>query len=118
MAGKPGRSGRPKDPTNTLKYFNEQFDKNSYDLINQLFKLALEGNKDILTYCFDRRLGRPHQTQDLRVKAQRVFSPEELELINQPLIEERQLLDGWGERRAIPEKVSSNGDNEAEVEGI
>ena len=118
MAGIKGKSGRRKTSRGTLAYFNEQFDKNSAKLIDKLFQEVMTGDKNLLIYIFDRRLGRPHQTQDLRVKAQRVFSPEELELINQPLIEERQLLDGWGERRAIPEKVSSNGDNEAGIEGI
>jgi len=101
MAGVKGKSGRKKDFRATLKYFNEQFDKHSEELIDQLIKQALSGSKEMLVYCLDRRLGKPHQSQDLRVTAERIYSPDELRLMSQPLIDETKLLNGWGESEAI-----------------
>jgi len=110
MAGKKGRSGKHRDPAHILKYFNDTFDLNSDSLIDELFRLALNGNKDILTYCFDRRLGRPHQSQDLRVTAKREYTPEELQLMRFDIAGK---LDAWGEMEAIPEKTSSDDDIQA-----
>ena len=105
LSGVKGRSGRKKTATNTVKYFNECFDKKSYQLIEKLFEFALDGDKNLLQYVFDRRLGKPHQSQDLRVRAERVYSPDELQLMSQPLLDEAKLLNGWAEGEADTENT-------------
>lgn len=63
--GKKGRSGRKRNPRNITKYFNEVFDQNSYVLVEQLIDKAKNGDKEMLIYCFDRRLGKPKATTEI-----------------------------------------------------
>lgn len=86
MSGKLGRSGRKRNPKNVLHFFNEQFDLNSYELVEAVIQKALTGDKDMLVYCFDRRLGKPKQTQvfegeiGLTAPQLRAFAEETLKL--------------------------------------
>ena len=62
MAGKKGRSGRKRNPRNALRYFNELYDLNSYELAEKTIQKALDGDREMLIYCHDRRLGKPKAT--------------------------------------------------------
>ena len=90
-----------KDTKNVPKYFEK------------LAELALRGDKDALQYLIDRHLGRPHQSQDLRVTAKRIYSPEELQLMSIPLLNEAQKLKEW--REDGQEDLSEGMDKEEEV---
>lgn len=74
-----------RDTKNVPKYFEK------------LAELALRGDKDCLQYLIDRHLGRPHQSQDLRITAKRIYSPEELQLMSGPVLNEASLLKEWSE---------------------
>jgi len=65
--GKKGRSGRKRNPRNVLKYFNDQIDLNSYALVDITIQKALDGDKEMIMYCWDRRLGKAKATTDLNV---------------------------------------------------
>ena len=65
MPGVKGRSGRKRNPRNAQRYFNEQFDLNMFDLTDKVIELAKEGNREMLIYCFDRRLGKPKATTEI-----------------------------------------------------
>ncbi len=55
------------------------------------------GDTDALKEQLSRHLGRPHQSQDLRVTAKREYSPEELQLMSVPLLNETKLLEEWSQ---------------------
>ena len=67
MAGVKGKSGRKRNPRNAQRYFNEQFDLNLFDLTDKVIELAKEGNKEMLIYCFDRRMGKPKAQTDIDI---------------------------------------------------
>ncbi len=55
---------------------------------------AKEGDREALIYLIDRRMGRPHQSQDLRIKAGVVtFTPDEYELMTRVQIAEKELIE-------------------------
>lgn len=55
------------------------------------------GDVDALKEQISRHLGRPHQSQDLRITAKRIYSPEELQLMSIPLLNEAKKLEEWRE---------------------
>ena len=67
MAGVKGRSGRRRKVRNILKYFNDQVDLNSAKLIDVTIEKALEGDREMIIYCWDRRLGKPKQSTDIDI---------------------------------------------------
>lgn len=70
MSGKRGRSGRPRKPSTLVNEGLERVDQRLPELFEKLIDRALEGDKDCLIYLIDRRLGRPHQSIDQRIKGQ------------------------------------------------
>jgi len=68
MSGVKGRSGRRRNVKNALRYFNELYDLNSYDLAETTIKKALDGDREMLIYCHDRRLGKPKSTTELDIQ--------------------------------------------------
>ena len=93
---KPG-GGKKKSLKTLMKEAYDKLDESLPDLFQKLIDKAKGGDKDCLQYLIDRKLGRPHQSQDLRIKAQRIYSPEELELMSIPLLNEAQKLKEWRE---------------------
>lgn len=89
------RQPRSKSPQTILKQAFQRLDDNIEEIFQKLIDKALEGDKDCLQYLIDRKLGRPHQSQDLRVTARREYSPEELQLMSIPLLNEARLLKEW-----------------------
>lgn len=91
------RQPRSKSPQTILKQAFQRLDDNIEEIFQKLIDKALQGDKDCLQYLIDRKLGRPHQSQDLRITAKRVYSPEELQLMDRPLLNEANLLKEWGD---------------------
>jgi len=89
MSGKPGRSGRKKKPSTLINEALERVDQNIVELFEMLIKKALQGDKECLTYLIDRRMGRPHQSIDQRVKGTLDISSDRIT----QLIEEARLND-------------------------
>ena len=85
--------GRKKLPATIIKEMLEKDAQNLPAYLAKLGEKALEGDKEALIYLVDRHLGRPHQSQDLRVKGMISFLPDDYELMTRPLIEEQKLLD-------------------------
>ena len=67
MAGVVGRSGRKRKVRNIQKYFNDAIDLNSPRLIDITVQKALEGDREMIIYCWDRRLGKPQQSTNLDI---------------------------------------------------
>ena len=63
--GKKGVSGRKKNPRNVMRYLTEQIDAHWPELVERLVRNAIEGDKELLQYCFDRRLGKPKATTEI-----------------------------------------------------
>ena len=59
-----GRCGRKKSPLNVMRYLTEQIDDNWGELVEELIKQAMKGDREALMYCFDRRLGKPKATTE------------------------------------------------------
>ena len=91
---KPG-GGKKKALKTLMKEAYDKLDESLPDLFQTLIDKAKNGDKDCLQYLIDRKLGRPHQSQDLRVTARREYSPEELELMSIPLLNEAKTLEEW-----------------------
>jgi len=68
MSGKKGRSGRKPYLKNVTEYFNKQFDLRSFSLVDKILSEAENGNRELLVYVFDRRLGKPKQSTDLNIE--------------------------------------------------
>jgi len=69
MSGVKGRSGRKRNIANASKYFNELYDTCSFDLAKLTIDKALAGDRELLIYCHDRRLGKPKQSTDISLDA-------------------------------------------------
>lgn len=67
MSGVKGKSGRKKDPKGATKYFNELYDENAFNLAEITIQKALAGDKELLIYCHDRRLGKPKLHTDITI---------------------------------------------------
>ena len=93
---KPG-GGKKKALKTLMKEAYDKLDESLPDLFQKLIDKAKDGDKDCLQYLIDRKLGRPHQSQDLRITAKRIYSPEELQLMSIPLLNEAQKLKEWSE---------------------
>lgn len=93
MSGKPGRSGRRKAIGKQIDEAIAHLDIELVELIDKLVSKAKEGDREALIYLIDRRMGRPHQSQDLRIKAAMVsFTPDEYELMTRPQIADQELI--------------------------
>ena len=68
MAGVKGRSGRKRNIRNILDYFNSEVDLCSQELVDITIKKALDGDREMIIYCWDRRLGKPKQQTELTGK--------------------------------------------------
>jgi len=66
--GKKGLSGRKKSPTNITRYLYEQIDHNWAQLVDALVQRAIDGDREMLQYCFDRRLGKPKALADINLE--------------------------------------------------
>ena len=60
-----GRCGRKKSPLNVMRYLTEQIDSHWGKLVEELIKQAMNGDREALMYCFDRRLGKPKATPEI-----------------------------------------------------
>ncbi len=65
MSGVKGRSGRRRNPRNALRYFNELYDAKSFELAEVTIEKALSGDREMLIYCHDRRMGKPKAQVDI-----------------------------------------------------
>lgn len=94
MAGKPGRSGRRKAVGKQIDEAIASLDIELVELVNKLIEKAKDGDREALIYLIDRRMGRPHQSIDTRIKASVLtFSPDEYELMTRPQIAEEELIE-------------------------
>ena len=86
MPGVKGRSGRkPKRVTE----FNQWFEQNQVkviELLDVLYKMGKNGDRDAAQYVLDRVLGKPRISVDSRIK-------QEIELTADNILEVRQLAD-------------------------
>ena len=109
---KPG-GGKKKSLKTLMKEAYDKLDESLPDLFQKLIDKAKGGDKDCLQYLIDRKLGRPHQSQDLRVTARREYSPEELQLMSIPLLNEAKKLKEWSEDATKQsEKQGENEENQ------
>ena len=111
------RQPRSKSPQTILKLAFQRLDDNIEEIFQRLIDKALQGDKDCLQYLIDRKLGRPHQSQDLRITAKRIYSPEELQLMSIPLLNEARLLKEWSEEGS-QEEGSQNATEQTGSQGI
>ena len=79
MSNEKGRSGRKPAATDITNYLYNQIDKNWPELINKLIQRAIEGDKECLQYCLDRRIGKPVAKQETILKGHILLTPDELE---------------------------------------
>ena len=59
MSGIKGKSGRKPTPKNVTQYLYTQIDMHWKDLVASLISKAIEGDREAMFYCFDRKLGKP-----------------------------------------------------------
>lgn len=67
------------------------------DIIQALIKKAVEGDREAQIYLIDRRLGRPKQETDLRVKGIIAFTAEDYELLTRPKADETRLISQYSQ---------------------
>ena len=106
MSGIKGRSGRKKEPNALVNEALALVDQHLPDIFNALITKATGitkcpncgqpmvgfGDRDAQIYLIDRRLGRPKQETDLRVKGIIAFTAEDYELLTRPKAEETRLI--------------------------
>lgn len=97
MSGVKGKSGRKKTPTRLVNEALALVDQRLPDIFNALIKRATEGDRDAQIYLIDRRLGRPKQETDLRVKGIIAFTAEDYELLTRPKADETKLIAQYSE---------------------
>ena len=74
----PGSGPRPSLKTQFKDWLEDN--PRAYDeLMTMLYKKGIDGDKDAAQYVIDRLKGRPHQSQDIRVKAVPDFTAEDYE---------------------------------------
>ena len=94
MSGKPGRSGRRKAIGKQIDEAIAHLDIELVTLVDKLVERAKEGDREALIYLIDRRMGRPHQSIDQRVKLGAViFTPDDYELMTRPSLAEQELIE-------------------------
>lgn len=112
MSGKKGKSGRRKKQITELADWVEANKGKVTDLLEALYTRGLEmqsvkcpkcqnsfeikscGDRESAIYVIDRILGRPHQSQDLRIKAGVLtFTPDDYELMTRPGLAEQELIE-------------------------
>ena len=76
MSGVKGKSGRKKVISTLMSEAVELVDESMPELFEKLKEKALAGDKDCLIYLIDRRLGRPRQEIDQRIKGQILITPD------------------------------------------
>lgn len=92
MSGVKGRSGPRKQQSTLVNEALARIDQRLPDIFESLIKKAVEGDKDAAIYLIDRRLGRPHQSIDQRVKGVILFTADDYELMSRPQAEEQKLI--------------------------
>ena len=111
MSGVKGKSGRkPKSQSreDAMRSFTLKLPK----AIN-VIAATMEGkNRDKMKYeaacrVEDRVMGKAPMSIDARIKALRVYSPDELQLMSQPLLDEAKLLNAWAESEPDTENSAS-----------
>lgn len=70
MAGVKGRSGRKKTLGTLMDAAMGRIDQNLEFIFQQLIDKAMAGDKEAAIYLIDRRMGRPHQSIDQRIKGE------------------------------------------------
>jgi len=98
MAGYKGKQGRKKKPNTLVNEALTLVDQHLPDIFQALIKRATEGDRDAQIYLIDRRLGRPKQETDLRVKGIIAFTPEDYELLTRPKAEEVKLIAEYSQK--------------------
>ena len=91
-AGRPPKIRRPRGRPKVLKTQIDEalklLDAELPGLINKLIQLAYDkSDRDALIYLIDRKMGRPRQEIDSRIKAQIIMSPDDYELATRNIIE-------------------------------
>mgnify|MGYP001590737713 CR=1 FL=1 len=109
--GVKGRSGRKKSPRNATRYFNELYDENSFELSKLTIEKALEGDRELLIYCHDRRLGKPKVQAELTGAEGEALGAGLIMKLFQMIDERKRLQEGQyaitgGSQEAIPERVN------------
>ena len=103
MAGKKGRSGRRTSIVTSVGEALKENDDYLPEYLEVLRSIALDDTAlkrdriDCTIYLINRSQGSPKAQTELRVKAERIYTPEELKLMQQPLSEEAELLKEWGD---------------------
>jgi len=96
--GKKGRSGPKKQLSRLMNEALDMVDQSLPDIFQALIKRATEGDRDAQIYLIDRRMGRPKQETDLRVKGIITFTPEDYELLTRPKAEETKLIAEYSQK--------------------
>lgn len=118
MSGVKGKSGRKKVPSKQIQEYLESNISRLPELLEALTNKALikisvvcpkcgeryeipgAGDKEAAIYIIDRHLGRPHQSQDLRVQTKILFTPDDYELATRVArLEEQKLIEQYSTAR-------------------
>ncbi len=93
--------GRPKTLTHQIDEALKLLDDELPNLIRRLIHLAYEKNdRDALIYLIDRKMGRPRQEIDSRIRTQIIVSPEDYQVAIQQVRDQEKLLLGSGNLEA------------------
>jgi len=74
-----GHCGRKPIAKEITLYLYSEIDKHWPDLVRTIITKAVAGDKELLQYCMDRRIGKPTNKQETILK-HLILSPEDLEL--------------------------------------
>jgi len=80
MSGVKGRSGRNKSPSTIINQALARCDRNFPEIFQVVVDKALQGDKECAIYLIDRRLGKPHQSIDQRIKAAVLVTADDYEM--------------------------------------
>ncbi len=73
MSGVKGKSGRKRHPQSVMMRLYDKIDANWDALQNTLIQKAIEGDREALMYCFDRRLGKPKASTEVNIEGGEVI---------------------------------------------
>jgi len=113
MSGVKGRSGRKRKIRNIVKYFNDMIDLNSAKLVDITIEKALQGDREMIIYCWDRRLGKPTQQTSLDISGGEALSAAYVMNLFRMIRAERERLE-LEERKPTLELEEGKGENGGE----
>ena len=114
MSGVKGRSGPRKSPSKLVNEALAKLDINLPLIFESLIQNALKGDREAQIYLIDRRMGRPHQSIDQRIKGTFHLSADDYKLAiilpqleQQRFIEQQLQIEGGTNGRSVTKGANS-----------